>query len=127
MSTKDLPTADQPDNYTGLYNRVHIAQGCVERDTLTLHLCTGEDPTAGTYCTTLNPTTRVQFTGRVFRMPDGKPPTIGKLEHIPNTLRWNRQPLILCPYCLTMARVESEMISQRAYKVASTIAAMDKL
>lgn len=130
----NLPADDRPDNYTGLHNRVHIRMGSVDPHTMTLHLCTGRGETSGTYCTTLNPLARVDLTGMRYDLPNGgygltSPggATVGELLGRIRRLQWRGQPLTICPDCLTMARVEAEMISQRAYKVKTVTDAMGKL
>lgn len=125
MSTHPLPTADQPDNYTGIWNRHRVRYLYADTTTGLWHLCVGT-PHEGSYCTHMNPMRCVDLAGLKLHYKDGgyiivprAGLTVGTL--MPDSLArrhpitYEEQHLAVCPNCLTMAAVQAEMLGQRAY------------
>lgn len=125
MSTHQLPTADQPDNYTGIWNRHRVRYLYVDPAAGLWHLGVGEEY-QGTYCTRMNPMRCVDLAGVTLHYKRGgyvviprAGITVGDL--MPETLErrypmtYKEQHLEVCPNCLSMAAVQAEMLGQRAY------------
>ncbi|MBH5297508.1 hypothetical protein [Corynebacterium ulcerans] len=122
MSTNKL---DQPDNYSGIHNQVHIKQFTVDAITYTAHLLMDmPQHWTLTYCGAGNPyqVFNTQGIGCAPQMT----PTIGQLLRNTKPLQLHGHPVTYCPACMSMALCQAEMLGQR-YKIKTTIRAMDAL
>ncbi|WP_392452482.1 hypothetical protein [Corynebacterium dentalis] len=135
----NLPTPDQPDNYTGIHNRSQVRWVSIETTgtTATGHLLPGalhtDSPQGTTYCTRLNPQWNCDLHGMRYTTRYGGQ---GRISHgatytdfTSNLTRvqFRGAPLTWCPHCLTMLAVEAEMIGQRAYPVKKLVTQLEAL
>ncbi|WP_368920601.1 hypothetical protein [Corynebacterium striatum] len=134
MSTHQLPTADQPDNYTGIWNRHRVRYLYADTTTGLWHLCVGE-PHEGSYCTHMNPMRCVDLAGVELRYTGGGYIIVPRdgaevSTFMPHNVAQRRpmtyhdQALEVCPNCLTMAAVTAEMNGQNAYPVKRLLKAL---
>lgn len=125
MSMHQLPTADQPDNYTGIWNRHRVRYLYADTTTGLWHLCVGT-PHEGSYCTHMNPMRCVDLAGVRLHYKGGGYVVVSRAglpvgNLMPDSLArrhpitYEEQHLEVCPNCLSMAAVQAEMLGQRAY------------
>ncbi|MCS4531336.1 hypothetical protein N7326_02400 [Corynebacterium sp. ES2794-CONJ1] len=135
MSTVPLPRPDQPDHYTGTWNRVHVHTLYPDTSAGVWHLSL-PDVQAGSYCTQFNPVAACPLPGKTLRLRTGgyfiverKGITVGRLMryHQLIELGYHETALQPCPDCLTMAGVAAEMIGQSQYPVKTLLKQMKTL
>ncbi|BAC18966.1 hypothetical protein HMPREF0290_2193 [Corynebacterium efficiens YS-314] len=104
-----LPRDDQPDTYTGIWNRVQITHVVPDSSRGVMHLVMPKD-TVRTFCTTTNP---------VWVCTTRRPETIGAyIQGRADKWRLHGGPILTpCPECLTLAAVEAEMRGQNKYPI----------
>lgn len=134
MSQHQLPPADQPDNYTGIWNRHRVRYLYVDTAAGLWHLGVG-DEYQGTYCTRMNPLACIDLAGVKLHYRNGGyliVPRDGAEVSIfmPHQMA-RRKPMTyheqvpdVCPDCLTMAAVTAEMIGQNTYPVKRLLKAL---
>lgn len=120
--TAHLPKDDQPGDYTGCWNRVHIHSVYPDTDAGVWHLALPES-LRGSYCGIFNPVwlcelpgARLSYrtAGACYVGPKGV--GVGQLvKNIFNPWKFKGTPLGICPSCLTLARAEAELLSQPKY------------
>lgn len=123
MTTNNpLPTADQPDPYTGVWNRTRIQVVSPDPHQGIYHLGV-EDGSTGSYCTVFNPRWWCDlYMPRTRRQSV----TVGHIIRGQVPAAFKGQMLEPCPRCLTLARVQAEMAGQR-YPVQRLLDALDRL
>jgi len=134
MSQHHLPPADQPDNYTGNWNRHRVRYLYVDPAAGLWHLGVG-DEYQGTYCTRMNPLARIDLAGVKLHYRNGgylMVPRDGAevsifMPHKMAQLRpmtYHGQVPEVCPDCLTMAAVTAEMNGQNTYPIKRLLKAL---
>lgn len=132
MTKHQLPKDDQPDRYTGCWNQVHVRTVYPDTAHRVWHLGLPGN-TAGSYCTRFNPVWGCDLAGATLPTTYGgtantgpKGLTVGNLlGSTPGPWNFKGQPLDVCPYCLTLARAEAELVSQRKYGVRGLLKQFD--
>ncbi|PLA11003.1 hypothetical protein CYJ48_11075 [Corynebacterium riegelii] len=93
------------------------------------HLGLPEGNHAGSYCTTFNPVWGCNLSGAHLRTTTGgtavisdRGATVGQLvRDLFAPWEFKGTPLEVCPACLTLARAEAELVSQRKYNVRALL------
>lgn len=129
-----LPRDDQPGDYTGCWNRLHVSHVFPDTAGGVWHL---ELPEAGygSYCTRFNPVWRIKLAGAHISCRKGGTATIGPegvtigqlVKHVFNPWKFDGAALAMCPDCLCMARAAAELLSQRKYETRRLLEALDAL
>ena len=127
MTTHQLPRDDQPGDYTGCWNQVHIHTVYPDTAAGVWHFSMS-NRLRGSYCGTFNRVWGCELRGARLRTRRGGILTISPqgatVGQILNKLaRWEfkGQLLEFCPNCLGMARAEAELISQPKYRLRSLL------
>lgn len=131
MTGQALPRDDQPDRYTGCWNQVHISTVYPDTAAGVWHLSMPEK-LRGSYCGTFNRIWRCELAGAQLQARDGgiitispQGATVGQIIRALAACRFRGEPLEFCPSCLTLARAEAELVSQRKYGVRGLLKQFD--
>lgn len=126
-----LPRDDQPGDYTGCWNQVHVRTVYPDTSAGVWHFAMTE-ALRGTYCGKFNrmwscelPGARVstRCVGTVTIAAQGA--TIGQIITTLNPWLFRGRRLEFCPDCLGMARAQAELISQPKYRLRGLLRQFD--
>ncbi len=135
MNHHELPAADQPDNYSGIWNCHRVRYLFADTTAGLWHLGVGGQY-EGTYCTRMNPLGRVDLAGVKLHNHRGGyriiPQAGGEVSifmpdqvAMRNPMAYRNHVLQICPDCLTMAAVTAEMYGQNTYPVKRLLKALE--
>lgn len=112
----NLPKDDQPDTYTGIWNRVKITHIVPDSHQGVYHLIMPGDKVR-TFCTVTNP---------LWACATKRPETIGAyIQGRADKWRLHGGPILApCSDCLTLAAVEAEMRGQNKYPIQRLLDAL---
>lgn len=130
--THQLPREDQPGDYTGCWNQVHVHTVYPDTDAGVWHLALPEN-LRGSYCGIFNPVWRCELPGTQLTTTHGGVCTVGPqgvtvgqlIRGTFNPWKFRGTALAICPDCLTMARAEAELISQPKYRLRGLLRQFD--
>lgn len=131
MTEHKLPRDDQPGDYTGTWNQVHIKTVYPDTAAGVWHFSLPE-VMRGSYCGTFNRVWGCELAGARVSTRHGGTITIspagarvGQIIKTLNPWLFRGEQLEFCPNYLGMARAEAELISQPKYRLRGLLKAFD--
>lgn len=126
-----LPRDDQPGDYTGCWNKVHVRTVYPDTAAGVWHFAL-PDKLRGSYCGRFNrvwgcelPGARVSTRRGDTLTIDPAGASVGQILHILTPWKFRGTRLEFCPNCLGMARAQAELISQPKYRLRSLLRQFD--